>query len=212
MRQLRKLAIAAAVASACAFATSAQAGYIRSDQFTVYDGTGAIRYQFGVTEDGTGFGGALCVSLSTSAGCLHGEQDYDGTNLYTMSFWYLPVDLADPNKASNVMQLVEANGSISDIVFMLVDVNANYLVFASDGDAGGLPDFSILPNVSVDYFTETDNPFDVTSYLATALQAAGWTATFQSADIYVDTPEPGTFTILGLGLAGLGFARRRKAA
>jgi hypothetical protein len=55
---------------------------------------------------------------------------------------------------------------------------------------------------------ETDQPIDVTKYLSNSLQIRGWTAMFQSS---AAVPEPATWAMMLLGVAGLGAARRLDA-
>jgi hypothetical protein len=181
---------------------SVYAGYIQSDIFTVFDGTGAIRYQFGVTEDGSLLGSAACLTFSSTP-CSSNEPG-DGT-LNGLNIFYLPVsNLVDTNQFGHGRQLQESDGTISDGFGIANFGNDYFLFFYSDADTGSLP-VPAVPSPIV----ETDQPVDATVFLATNLQAQGWTATFQSADIHV--PEPITLALFGLGLAGLGFSRRKQA-
>ena len=48
--------------------------------------------------------------------------------------------------------------------------------------------------------------------VGTLAQRTDWFSAIASTHVPARVPEPGTLAIMGLGLAGLGFARRKKAA
>jgi len=170
-----------------------------SDLFTVYDQNHVIQHQFGVTENGTPLGGAVCIRNDFSD-CTPGTEQDANPSAGNYQIWYLPIDgLTDTPTTGTALRAPD--GSISDVFFVIGLTDPGFLAFASDSEVG-------LPiSTATTFLNETAGPVDATQYLAATLRDANWTATFQS-DVE-PAPEPATLALLGIGLAGLGFSRRR---
>jgi hypothetical protein len=188
-----------------------------SDQFTVYDGAGAINYQFTLYEDGSQ--GVSSGGLSTS--CVEGIKAacfipyfgmnptlaYNGTNptafvilehgtqivsdIFTT--WYFPCPIAICGSAIPIGQALFASDMEGDQ--LLYDPLDPYFTHYTGG------------------VTLLDEPADgivnVTSFLSPFYSRQGYTASFYSE---VETPEPLTLSLFGAGLAGAVAMRRRKKA
>jgi hypothetical protein len=99
----------------------------------------------------------------------------------------------------NPTVLTEGSGA-SDIFGVYTGFGNYYLGFESDDET---PIPLIEPPRT---YPEGNGLFDATIYLAPGLRDAGYTATFWSDP---EAPEPGTLALLGLGIVGLAFRRRR---
>jgi hypothetical protein len=117
------------------------------------------------------------------------------------TFYTTPVAV-DVTQFGNPTVLLEPNGRASDIFGVCtLDSGATFtLCFNSDSETVG-PNFGPFPRT----FPEGDGKFDATLYLDPALQAAGWTAQFQS-----DVPEPATWAMMLLGIGAMGWSLRRR--
>ena len=100
-------------------------------------------------------------------------------------------------------QVMDPDGSVSDIFGIANNQGGFYLSFASDSDTAPFP-YSGFPNQVM----ETGLPMDATMYLAPALQAQGYKAAFWS-DLDVVPDGGATAGLLGLALVGV-FSLRRK--
>jgi hypothetical protein len=158
-------------------ASGAFAGVTPSDVMTVFDGSHDIVDQQVVF-----------------------ELDEDPTNIITSTV------AIDPSQFGNATVLIEpGTGQPSDIVGVCACGvgGALMLGFESDGDPGPV----FVPGAFPRTFVEAKKPVDITLYLAPALQAQGWTATFSSD---LEVPEPATWALMLVGLGAIGYAARSR--
>lgn len=133
-------------------------------------------------------------------------------NIYYFDPASVPVD---SSQFGNYTSLYEANGDYSD-TFGIATLGGNLVVLAFSSD----PQSTLYPNAGISFIEtagavnpvpENDpyltTPYNATFYLSPDMQAAGYTATFQS-----DVPEASDLLLLSAGLLGLGIMRRRRSA
>lgn len=127
-------------------------------------------------------------------------------------FVYTLTTAIDPSQFGNFTSLYDdpANPltSIGD-VFGIAQVGGSLmLAFSSDTDTA-LPFGGVLVGAH-NFWEGSQAAFDATMYLATNLQAAGWTAAFRSDNALNNIPEPASLGLLAFGAFGLLASRRRK--
>jgi hypothetical protein len=114
----------------------------------------------------------------------------------------------DPSQFGNATVLTDGlNGPASDIFGICTCGPGGTLAlgFASDSETQSV-NFGVFPRTFVEA-----GPISATLYLAPALQAQGWTATFTS-DVADGVPELSTWAMMILGFGSVGLRLRRRSA
>ena len=119
--------------------------------------------------------------------------------------WIYPIlvpGLIDPTQFGNPTQVIESDGTTSDVFGIANTAGGFFLAFSSDTETAPVP-YGPFPK----QVPETGLPIDATMYLDPGLQAQGYTAKFWSD---AEVPDGGaTAGLLGIALAGIMSLRRK---
>lgn len=136
------------------------------------------------------------------------ESTEDANTIY-----YIPDDtLANPSEWGDYTMLYENGGNAnsgpwSDIIGVANEGGSYYLAFMSDTEASPVTGYSPVNGRAYEENPEgMETDVDVTYLLNPDLVAQGYTAKFIDDPV----PEPSTFALAALGIAGLMICRRRK--
>lgn len=127
-------------------------------------------------------------------------DDLDGTETLTDA----KRDIATDNKVMSI-DVTGSGGGIANFLLYgrIAEVDPGFFFFASGADFNDLIDSNVQIDLRIDTNLDTDQ---VPSLIDGKLVR---TSTLDGSARF-DIPEPGVLALLGLGLAGLGFARRNK--
>jgi hypothetical protein len=201
-------------------ALAAQGGSVPSDVLTVYNNQPGpvagptIESQIILYEDGS--------ITYNGAGQIGGTPPTPGSGEDSNFLYYMSIDspgMFDPAWLyPNHGIVLREGGVFSDLVAVFNTGSPSAPVYSlgfysgeggpNDSATGLCPPSDGKTYPSVCNFEEADFNGDITSMLSAQLIANGWTATFWSD---VDTPEPATLILFGIGLAALGLRKRIRA-
>ena len=163
-----------------------------------------------LTFDGVGETFALDRSSNAALVTVNESQTSLGGNDYLVSILFNATDDIYPgNPGSNgaILAGIGAFGNALDFVFDVKITSAIFSVFNSSG--------ALLANS--DFINSIGNPdpwdgiFPRVGAVSGYTPATGLDITRMQLDFYVTrVPEPSTLVLLGIGLAGIGFASRRR--
>ncbi len=163
-----------------------------------------------LTFDGVGETFALDRSSNAALVTVNESQTSLGGNDYLVSIFFDATDdiyPGNPGSDGGIYAGIGALGNALDFVFNVKITSAIFSIYNSSG--------ALIANS--DFINSIGNPdpwdgiFPRAGVVAGYIPATGRDITRMQLDFHVTrVPEPSTLVLLGIGLAGIGFARRRR--
>lgn len=177
-------------------------------------GTGALALALPTAVVATPVSDSLVVFNATGDLVGSATQIEDGTE-HVNTLREVNTDLSNPALLGHYILMLDPDGSASDVVGVgnagtLLAPHAVFMFVSSPLDSAALvlAGFTMLDRVVIENGLASTT-VDLSSYLNPTGGAKGGTASFTSDG---DVPDAGTtMALLGMALAGLGFARRKLA-